>query len=47
MARHDGRDSSNAKAGADVAHQVEDAGGVPHFLVRYGIIGDRGERYEQ
>ena len=37
LQRFDARDSD---AGADIAHQVKDTGGIAHALARNGIVGD-------
>ena len=46
MACLNGQHQGNTDAGADVAHQVEDAGSVAHALHRDGIVGNRRERDE-
>src|SRR5215469_1985469 len=33
----------DADAGADVAHEIKEAGGIAHRLFRNGIVGERGE----
>ena len=39
-------DDGDADAAADVAHQVEQAGGIAHVLARHRRHGDCGERHE-
>jgi hypothetical protein len=42
MARLDRLHHRYTDARADIAHQVEDAGGIAHLVQRNGIIRDRG-----
>ena len=44
MAELQGFDTRNADAGADVAHQIKNAGRVPHTFSRDGIVGNGGKR---
>ena len=47
MAGDSGRHGSNANARADVAHQIEQAGGIAHLFFRNGIVGDGSQWHKQ
>src|SRR5882724_1173089 len=47
MARRNCSHAGNADTGADVAHEIEQAGGIAHLLFGNQAVGDGGKRHKQ